>query len=223
MWQTALSYLAVQDIIPHVPRCCRFFRECVWGPWAVGLLWRELAPGVIERRSPWAAFWNENLLMRACHGKAPATHIRTLLGGGANIHHVDQINNSAIFWTVVKECPENLRLLLDAKCEPNTVSRNGRTLILSAAFCGSTNIVQILLDAGANVNQVDAHGWTALMDAASFNHVETVKALLNAGADINIANRLGHTALDITQDRGHRECTDLLLSKTQNQEVDLFD
>ena len=78
----------------------------------------------------------------------------------------------------------NIRLLLAAGANPNTVDRYGWTPLHAAVFRGHEEIIQLLLAAGADPNAGDQqYGWTPLHYTASFGCEEIVQLLLAAGAD----------------------------------------
>lgn len=158
MWQLALSYLHVRDVIPHVPRVCKYLgREVVWGN---RLLWLEMAPGaegldarVFKRRS-WENAPSATALTRACDRGAPIAHVSALLAGGANV---------------------------------NAVCSYGQTALLCASNWGHEDIVRALLGANADPNIADSCGWTSLIAASLWGHSAVVSLLIAAGANVNHA------------------------------------
>jgi hypothetical protein len=93
-----------------------------------------------------------------------------------------------------------LRLLLDAKLNPNSHDREGHSLLWLAV--GSPACVALLLDRGADVNlrNTEVYRDTALMDAARLAELKTVQLLLARGADPLLKDRFGRTALDEAQE-----------------------
>jgi hypothetical protein len=72
---------------------------------------------------------------------------------------------------------------------------HGRSLLESAALCGSEIVTRRCLDLGVDVH---VHGYeekTALHIAATCGHLVVVKMLVQAGSDIHATDRHGMTAL----------------------------
>ena len=87
---------------------------------------------------------------------------------------------------------EELLKSIDSIDDLEQRDRDGRTLLINAAFCRCTEIVRYLLSQNVNVNAVDKSGFSALHAAVQENCIEIVDLLLNAGADINIRNQFGN-------------------------------
>ena len=96
------------------------------------------------------------------------------------------------------ECSEGnlevVRLLLEAKVDPNTATEDGTTALIAASGEGHQEIVQMLLTSKADANRIDANGFTALFLAAQNKHSEVVRLLVQAGADPD-KEVMGTTAL----------------------------
>lgn len=73
--------------------------------------------------------------------------------------------------------------------------RDGRALLLNAAFYGRQVIAEHLLDRGCNVNAQDHNGFTPLHAAAQSGDTEMVRLLLRRGADVRLADTFGNTPL----------------------------
>ena len=73
--------------------------------------------------------------------------------------------------------------------------RDGRTLLINAAFYGRGNVVRYLLNRGANIYAKDKEAFTALHAGVIANDIETIKVLLEAGADANAKNIFGNTPI----------------------------
>ena len=105
--------------------------------------------------------------------------------------------------------PEVKRLLA-AGANPDTVDGNGDPMIVIAARAGNAATVDVLLAARANVNARTGFGDTALMVAALGGRGELVRKLRAAGADVN---QQGWTALIYAATGGHDEIVRFLLAE----------
>ena len=110
---------------------------------------------------------------------------------------------------------ENVRLLLEAKANPNTPNeKTGSTPLILVAQDGHTEIVRLLLAAEANPNAPNKQtGNTPLILALQYGHTEIVRLLLEAKANSNMSNeKTGNTPLTIAAKNGHTESVRLLLA-----------
>ncbi len=79
--------------------------------------------------------------------------------------------------------------------ELEQTDRDGRTLLINAAFCGRERCVIYLVNRGADVNAKDRDGFTALHAAVQENCLEIIKILLENGADIHAKDAWGNEPL----------------------------
>ena len=93
-----------------------------------------------------------------------------------------------------------------------TVDRDGRTVLIHAAFCGRMDVVQFLLSRGANVNASDYNGYTALLAAVQEQNIPMVEYLLSAGADIHAQTAHGNSVLMIPNNNCPEQLWHILLS-----------
>jgi ankyrin repeat protein len=99
-----------------------------------------------------------------------------LLGKGADIHRVDEVNTSA---------------------DPELKRVNGRTALMYAAHAGSTAVFNQLIAHGANVNAHDSRGETPLMIALAEGHYDLADQMLDVGAYSSVVRHDGHTPLSL--------------------------
>jgi len=225
MWQLAMSYLPVHDVVPHVPRTCKYLNgEVVWGKWSGRLMWLEMAPGPEGVDARVFKVWSgENppsrtALIRACEKGAPVAHVSALLAGGAaeRVNAVDRYRQTALYLASERGDEGIVRALLGANADPNIADYAGSTPLMQASYCGHSAVVSALIEAkpGAtlSVNHADIGGWTALMRACSENHVDCVRVLVaeRARTDVTMRDGDGETALDIARRHGHHEIVQLL-------------
>jgi hypothetical protein len=142
-------------------------------------------------------------LLAACE-KGDALEVRRLLGQGVSANASRDTGANALTYAIAGRHTEVVRLLLEARADPNRTSLGMAPLFL-ASEKGDVKTVQLLLDHGANVNAkleaVDEemkarNGDTALIaSAAPGISAATARLLLKAGADVNARADNGKTAL----------------------------
>lgn len=86
-------------------------------------------------------------------------------------------------------------------------------LLLLAAECGRTAMVDSLLRAGSNIETKSPDGWTALLQAIANGHEEVVQLLIDHGADINAETYNKGTALFVAALNGDEGMVNLLVSQ----------
>jgi len=103
--------------------------------------------------------------------------------------------------------------LLTAGQDVNTVDEDGRTPLMYAAFNGHAEIINLLIDKGALINACDSEGRTALMMASSAPFPAAVKILLDRQADPNLTDKEEHfTALMYAAAEGQLDVVKILLA-----------
>ncbi|TMW69647.1 hypothetical protein Poli38472_001803 [Pythium oligandrum] len=93
-----------------------------------------------------------------------------------------------------------------------TSSKDGQTVLHSAAKSGNVNVVNMLLSLGMDSNIVDNVGDTPLHAAASEGNAAVVQVLLNNGANASAANEDGYTVLQAAAVGGSIEAIEALLA-----------
>lgn len=79
--------------------------------------------------------------------------------------------------------PALLRALLDAGCDPATVSERAAPLLILAIDAGRLDNVRLLIEAGADIDTSDAAGNSALVEAFLNMEYDLLYWLLERGAD----------------------------------------
>ena len=106
---------------------------------------------------------------------------------------------------------EEVKRMLARGMDPNTVTRDGDPVLLSAARAGNAGTVDVLLAArNIKVDARSSHGDTALMAAAINGHLAIIKKLRARGAEIN---RAGWTPLIYAATGGHDDVVVYLLAE----------
>jgi ankyrin repeat protein len=142
-------------------------------------------------------------LLAACE-KGDALEVRKLLGEGVSPNAARSSGASALTYAIAGRHTEVVRLLLEAKADPNRASLGMPPLFL-ASEKGDVKTVELLLKHGANVNaRIDAvdeelkvrNGDTALIaSAAPGISSATARLLIKSGADVNVRADNGKTAV----------------------------
>ncbi|MEA1911876.1 MAG: ankyrin repeat domain-containing protein [Spirochaetota bacterium] len=95
---------------------------------------------------------------------------------------------------------------------PDSLDKNGVSLLNIAIRKGHAKIATILLEQGADVNSISGdRGNTPLMDAAAEVNIEIMKKLIKAGADLDLKSKSGQTALVLSVGRQAEESAVLLI------------
>ena len=107
----------------------------------------------------------------------------------------------------------DVRAILNRGLDPNTVDREGYTLLMLAIRDGNGDIVDVLLAAKANPNARNIHGDTALRLAAFKGDLVIVQKLVKARALVNMA---GWSPLIYAAFNGHTAVVEYLLDNGAN-------
>lgn len=94
--------------------------------------------------------------------------------------------------------------------------RDGRTLLINAAFYCRPKIVEYLIKQRVDINAKDKNGYTPLHAAVQENDIETIKLLLENGADIHAKDNCGNSPLAKTMLTTPNEIFQTLLSYGAN-------
>ena len=85
--------------------------------------------------------------------------VKLLLCSGAKPNTADNKGKTPLNWAASNGCTDVVKLLLDARADPNKPNRNGRdTPLYWADFYGHKDVVKLLLDAGAKSHVADDRG-----------------------------------------------------------------
>jgi ankyrin repeat protein len=113
--------------------------------------------------------------------------------------------------------------MLDEVPQLLSLEREGRGLLLEAAYGGHVGLVRLLVERGAGLETSDMFGNTPLRVAAAGGHEELVSILLHSGADITRSSEQGWTALSSASIYGHLLIIRLLLQHIRGRGLDARD
>ena len=125
-----------------------------------------------------------------CFGRTPLFNItidvaKLLVERGANIHHVDDDQNTLLH---ADSDPEHIELCLRNGCDPTAVNGDGFLAVMAHVFEG-LNTMKLLLDAyPESVNASDRKGNTLLHLAAARGDLAKCEELVRRGADATLGN-----------------------------------
>jgi cytohesin len=120
---------------------------------------------------------------------------------------------SPLYLAIVNSHPAVVRLLLEAKANPNA-THQGNPLLYPALR--QPESMQALLEAGADPKARMGNGWDMLQEAVAENNLDATKLLLAHGADMKAVGRQGETALHLAAQRSSKEILQLLLKHSAN-------
>ena len=129
----------------------------------------------------------------------------------ANVNETDIPGKPMLFWAILEESPEIVRLLVDAGADVNATDDLGNPLLSWAMNAENPEILRLLVDAGADVNATDDLGNPMLFWAIMEENPELVKLLVDAGADVNAADNFGRKPIHSAQQAGNAQILQILI------------
>ena len=106
-----------------------------------------------------------------------------------------------------------MRLLPDPGVDIEAKTKDGWTVLCSAAANGRDAVVRLLLEAGADIDAKAEDGQTVLHLASANGHDAIVQFLLEAKVDVKAKDKDGLTALHSAAANGHEAVVRLLIKK----------
>jgi ankyrin repeat protein len=113
--------------------------------------------------------------------------VKQLIGSKADVHARTESNNTPLHFAAYKKNKAILKLLIDAKAEPDTKGYRDQTAM---DLVKDPECLRFLQKMGAG-------HWTDLMNAVADEDTERINELLAAGVDINEGNLAHRTALHV--------------------------
>lgn len=136
-------------------------------------------------------------LIRACL-RADEKLVHLLIKNGVQVNAKGRNGLTPIAAAATQQDYETMQLLLNAGANPDSLSADGRPLLLSVASSGQgAELVQSLAFFGADINASDHEGWTALTQASRCGTLSIVHELIQAGVDLHQSGPMHKSALEI--------------------------
>jgi ankyrin repeat protein len=154
---------------------------------------------------------NLKLFFKAVKEGRPVA-IRRQIARGMPVDARDEAGFTALHVAVLRKNAALVEVLLDKGASPNHRADRIGSVLRSAAFGGSPEILRRLIEAGADVARF---GGEALLSALRRKHVEAARVLLEAGADANAIDD-DCSPLETVMRGGLEELVPLLLASGAN-------
>ncbi|XP_071119088.1 ankyrin homolog [Haliotis cracherodii] len=154
---------------------------------------------------------NEYPIHLACAANQIAVVKSLIEDYGVCVDTRDSGDSTPMFWAILTENMDMLKLLVDAGADVNSTFHDTMTPLLFAAFMINSLMCEYLMENGANVNDTGDCGNTPL--CLSVRCVSTSRVLIDAGADIDHINSQGDTPLILASKRNYRNTVELLGSR----------
>jgi len=102
---------------------------------------------------------------------------------------------------MLANCYSEDNIIEDIKAIKNLeqVDRDGRTLLINAAFYNCPHVIEYLIEHKVKLNAKDKVGYTALHAASQEGNIEIVEMLLKNGVDVNATNFFGNSPLMVVR------------------------
>lgn len=118
---------------------------------------------------------NYQLLVAASDGLLDV--LKKLITNGANIHHCDEFNGTALSMAVMNGHIGCVRYLVEHGADLSEVDLQDMTFLHIAAMNGHLECVRYLVEQGMDLLATDAHGETPLTNAQFYGHHEVAELI----------------------------------------------
>jgi len=147
--------------------------------------------------------------------------VKRALSKGADVQYQDRKGMTALMHASSLGYPNIVRVLLDAKADPNLISNESRTAIIYASESGKKNAIptmQLLINGkgSLDIRNRNESGQTAVMLAFSKGANDIAKYLIEAKSDVNIRDSNGDSLLHQAMNGGKGEFVKLLVKHGAN-------
>mgnify|MGYP001770735812 FL=1 len=121
--------------------------------------------------------------------------VQKLIDNGADIHRLNDKDQTLLFPLVKKKRIEAIRILLKNKIDINHEDMYGKTVLSEAVERGDGVMIRFLLDNGASIDYINSSGRTILQDVALEGNHRVFEILLAHKPNLNIKDTYGRTVL----------------------------
>lgn len=153
------------------------------------------------------SYLNKSLVVAAA--SASLSRVRAALEDGASLDFRDEAQcgwtalHFACYFSCLERSAERIcEVLLLKGADPDVLSADGASALLTASSVGSIGAVELLIKRQADLDLADRNGYTALMGAADRGEEAIVAALLGAGANVALRDSHGRSAMDFAHRKG---------------------
>ncbi|MCX5640559.1 MAG: ankyrin repeat domain-containing protein [Planctomycetota bacterium] len=186
--------------------------DCPKAPQLSLLVKRSLKPGM-NPPPPTKPTEAAPAIVLAARSADPVAMKAALAAGGGTESPERMSQRTALHFAAESGNMDIVKMLLDAKANPNAQDRTGKTPVTVAAERGKTDVLTALLAAGGDANARDQVQGSPLLWASGLGTTETVVILLKANANPNIQDVNGMTPLMWAAGVGKPETVTVLLAK----------
>jgi ankyrin repeat protein len=179
---------------------------------------RAIKPGMTPPPPTKAAEASPAIVVAARSGDMAALKA-AMAGGGGTEAQERMSQRTALHFAAEGGNMEVIKVLLDAKANPNAQDRTGKTPVTVAAERGKVDALKALLAAGGDANARDQVQGSPLLWASGLGGPATVGIRLGAGANPNIQDVNGMTPLMWAAGVGKPETVTMLLDKGADPKV----
>lgn len=129
--------------------------------------------------------------------------------------------NTEKFYIAKEDCVSDDEIITEIKKIDSLeyIDRDGRTLLINAAFYGRERVIEYLIKQGADIHAIDKEGLSALHAAVMSGDKQCVKLLLEAGMDPNHKNCFGNNTLLVYKLNTDRDILKLLMQYGANPKL----
>ncbi|RLS47366.1 MAG: DUF1573 domain-containing protein [Planctomycetota bacterium] len=186
--------------------------DCPKAPQLVLLVKRSLKPGM-NPPPPTKETEAAPAIVLAARSSDPVAMKAALAAGGGTETPERMSQRTALHFAAESGNMDIVKMLLDAKANPNAQDRTGKTPVTVAAEKGKIDVLTALLAAGGDANARDQVQGSPLLWASGLGTTEAVVILLKANANPNIQDVNGMTPLMWAAGVGKPETVTVLLAK----------
>ncbi|TAJ08014.1 MAG: hypothetical protein EPO61_11260 [Nitrospirae bacterium] len=162
----------------------------------------------------WAAMYGQTDTVKALLARGADINARTGYSGETAIQ-LAVTPYRVVEGQAAAEREATVQALLDAGADVHNKTKAGGTLLCTAAYHLSPDIVGRILDKARDIEERDGRGQTPLWCAAGspFDRTGNVRVLLAKGAKVNALDNQGKSVLAIAAQVGNAEVVRMLLAK----------
>lgn len=145
-----------------------------------------------------------------CIDRKDSEQLRLWIRGGATVNTVGRDGRSSLHVASLLGCKPAVKILLDAKADPNKIDSLGYSPLWYAVTNNHKEIAKDLVVSNAVLNVAKSKLSDLLCEYVQSGDVDRISLLLSAGCPVNAGNFDGRTALHIAACNGDRTITTLL-------------